>query len=383
MIRIFLTGDNHIGLKYAGYEQGQRLVRHRIDALRRMVQAANEMHCDIFAVAGDLFHSRFGVGKQMVSEVADILAGFEEQVLIIPGNHDHYSTQHDGGNNKDVWSHFEAAISARENILLMTEYRPYELHIRDEQVIIYPGSCRTKHSQPGENNIGWICEQDIRPDRTYRIGMAHGAVEGQTIDTEGAYFLMTRKELESVPVDLWLIGHTHVPFPDLNSDAYREDGRIFNAGTHVQTDVTCNTSGSCFVIEVESGDGLKTVRAKRYVSGSVRFYRKNISIRSGEPLSDVLKRELRDLEDESVVDLVLSGSVTEEDHQAKSQIIDAALSRFLDRRSVDDSALCPLITAERVKREYSETSFAAQLLLKLLDEPREAQLAYDLLKECE
>ena len=383
MIRIFLTGDNHIGLKYAGYEQGRVLAEHRVDALRNMVQAANEARCDIFAVAGDLFHSRQGVGKQVASEVADILSGFEEQVLIIPGNHDYYSARHDGGDSKNIWNHFEAAISARGNILLMTEYRPYELQIRDEQVIIYPGFCQTKHSQPGENNIGWIGGQDIKPDRSYRIGMAHGAVEGQTIDADGIYFQMTRKELEDIPVDLWLIGHTHVPFPQLDVDTYREDGRIFNAGTHVQTDAACNTAGSCFVIEVESGDGRKAVRAKRYISGSVRFYRKHVAVRPEESLRAALARELHPLEDESVVDLVLSGPVSEEDYQFRAQIIQSALSRFLDRKFVDDSALYPLITEDRIKQEYSETSFAARLLLKLLGEPKEAQMVYDLLKECE
>ena len=31
MLRIFLTGDNHIGLKYANYEQGDVLSKYRLD----------------------------------------------------------------------------------------------------------------------------------------------------------------------------------------------------------------------------------------------------------------------------------------------------------------------------------------------------------------
>ncbi len=67
------------------------------------------------------------------------------------------------------------------------------------------------HSAPGENNLGWIKEAEIDPS-VFNIGIAHGALEGETIDSEGLYFLMSRPELEAIPVDVWLIGHTHVPF---------------------------------------------------------------------------------------------------------------------------------------------------------------------------
>ena len=90
MLRIFLTGDNHIGLKYANYEQGDVLSKYRLDALRNMIQTANSLECDIFAITGDLFHSRRGLGKQIVTDVVNILADFEEQVIVLPGNHDYY-----------------------------------------------------------------------------------------------------------------------------------------------------------------------------------------------------------------------------------------------------------------------------------------------------
>lgn len=383
MLRIFLTGDNHIGLKYANYKQGEQLSKYRLDALRDMIQTANSLECDIFAITGDLFHSRRGLGKQIITEVVDILAHFDEQVIVLPGNHDYYTGHPESGESKSVWAHFETAISTKENILLLTEYRPYDLQLRDEHIVIYPAFCQSKHSNPGENNLGWIHEQNIKPDETYRIGMAHGAIEGQTIDREGSYFLMSQKELDTIPVDVWLIGHTHVPFPDLETDSYREAGRIFNAGTHVQTDIACNTEGNGFVIELEGGSGQKQVRAKRCISGPVHFYRKEIHISAGETLSDVLTRELKPIENESVVDVVLAGSVSEEDYQVRQQIVNDALSRFLDTKYVDDTALTPIITEERIKREYSETSFSAQLLLKLLDNPKEAQLVYDLLKSCQ
>lgn len=37
MLRIFVTGDNHIGLKYASHEQATVLASKRIEAFKNMV----------------------------------------------------------------------------------------------------------------------------------------------------------------------------------------------------------------------------------------------------------------------------------------------------------------------------------------------------------
>lgn len=45
MIRIFVTGDNHIGLKYASHEQAAVLSSRRITAFENMVESANKENC--------------------------------------------------------------------------------------------------------------------------------------------------------------------------------------------------------------------------------------------------------------------------------------------------------------------------------------------------
>ena len=47
MIRIFVTGDNHIGLKYINHEKGALLAKTRIDAFVDMVQAAKDEYSDL------------------------------------------------------------------------------------------------------------------------------------------------------------------------------------------------------------------------------------------------------------------------------------------------------------------------------------------------
>lgn len=369
MLKLFVTGDNHIGLKYASHEQAAILAESRITAFESMVQAANRETCGLFVITGDLFENTYSISKKDIKSLLDMLSCFRGTVAVLPGNHDYY--------DKDVkvWQAFKDAMASYDNILLLTEHRPYPLNVNDEAVVLYPAHCTSLHSAPGQNNLGWIKETDIQNDGAYHIGIAHGAVEGETIDKEGRYFLMTRQELEAIPMDVWLIGHTHVPFPRDLTEALAPVGRIFNAGTHVQTDVSCNTEGQCFVVEIGAD---KSVRAKKVRSGNLRFYRKSIALTAGS-MEEALARELAALEDRSVVDLILSGAVTTEEYENRRAVIERALSRFVEG-TYDDYALSKRISKELIDAEFPETSFAAGFLTALLDEPKEAQLAYELLE---
>lgn len=370
MLRIFLTGDNHIGLRYASHEQAALLASERLNAFNGMVDAANGFGCALFVIAGDLFENTYGVPKRDIKALVDILSRFRGIVAVLPGNHDYYDP------DSKLWQQFLSCAEGRDNIVLLREYRPYRLSLGDDEAVLYPAMCTSMHSAPGENNLGWLKGAEV-DGGCFNIGIAHGALEGETIDTEGQYFLMTRPELEAIPMDVWLLGHTHVPFPELGED-FAPAGRIFNAGTHVQTDVACNCAGQCFVIELH---GDKSVRACKYVSGGIRFYRKYIRLAPGE-MASTLERELSGLGERSVVDLVLSGSVTGEEYAGRAALISTALGRFIEG-TYNDSALSRRISAELIDSEFAQTSFAAGFLKALLSEPKEAQLAYDLLRELE
>ena len=373
MLRIFLTGDNHIGMEYGRYEDaGEKIARKRLTAFEGMVAKANEERCDLFVIAGDLFDRTSGIGKRMIRELLGYLDGFSGKVVVLPGNHDYY----DG--DAKIWQDFEEELPGHPNIQLLTGPEPAELELGDRTAVLYPAICPRKHSAPGENSLGWIKKKVIVPDEKYRIGLAHGAIEGETPDMDGIYYLMTKRELEDIPVDVWLIGHTHVPVPRDLTEEYREKGKIFNAGTHVQRDVYNNTEGLCFVIEI--GDD-KKVRAKKTVTGNIRFREIPVKVTAGQ-MREQLERALRDLDDENVVELVVSGAVTDEEYRESRRIEKELMNRFLSGWCTD-SELSRQITGDVIDREFPETSLAAGLLKSLLgqDEPKEAQLVYEMLKE--
>ena len=90
MLRIFLTGDNHIGLKYASHEESAVLASERIEAFYDMVETANQENCNIFVISGDLFENTYSVSKRDIKTLLDTLSRFKGTVAVMPGNHDYY-----------------------------------------------------------------------------------------------------------------------------------------------------------------------------------------------------------------------------------------------------------------------------------------------------
>lgn len=370
-MKIFVTGDNHIGFPYAYCES---LTAKRIDALYTMADKANEERCDLFVVTGDLFHEIYHCSKKDVEKVIDALSRFGGRVLIIPGNHDYY----DG--NVEVWEDFISLSADKSNIKLLKDYEPYSFNVGGEDVAVYPAFCDKPHSKQGENRLGWIKKQNITNDGKIHIGIAHGTVEGQAKDDKQEYFVMKRSELNSIPVDLWLIGHTHTPFPnDLTEDFTPQGVKIFNPGTHVQDKTDKNTDGLCFIIEIDKD---KKIRAKKFVSGPFKLYKGEVNVTCGNMESE-LTDALKGYDNNTViVDLTVKGAVSDGEYSDRDRILDDVLNRFEYRVHINSNGLTRKISDEVIKKEFPvESSFSRNFLLDLLSDAKEAQLAYDLIMD--
>ena len=198
------------------------------------------------------------------------------------------------------------------------------------------------------------------------------------------YFLMTESELSSIPMDAWLIGHTHIPYPnDLKEDSDTTGYKIFNAGTHEQTDLHNDTEGNGFIISIEKNASVANVLARKYVSGKIHFYDRAIQVNpdSETALADAIKKALAGIDKNSVVRIIISGSVKQTEYQDKERIYKEILKEYLTYEK-EDSELSEEITVDKIREEYAETSFAAQFMEKLLENPTELQMAYQLLQSC-
>ena len=377
MVKLFVTGDNHIGRKYDRYpEIKEKLIKSRIDCLQDMVRKAEEEGCDFFVITGDLFDNINSIKVGDVKNVVMTLSAFNGRVLVLPGNHDYFT-----GDDK-VWRDFENALTKTDhNITILNEFREYSFtDIGDKDVVIYPAFCQSKHSV--ENNLGWIKNAEIETRESINIGIAHGALKGITPDMKEEYFLMSEEELKKIPVDAWLIGHTHIAYPgDLDETKETVGYKIFNAGTHEQTDLHNNSEGDCFIIRIEKNDGEPTVYAKKYISGKIRYYDIKVQLGAGTGLKESLAKKAGGYTGNSVIRVTVSGTIPRAEYEDRKKIYEEVLGEYLTYE-VNDNELSEEITIDTIRREFAETSFAAQFMEQLMSDPTELQMAYKMLQEC-
>ena len=378
MVKIFVTGDNHIGKIYSKYpEVKDILIQSRFDSLRNMVIKAEEVGCGLFIITGDLFDNTFKIKVSDVKKVVDILSMFSGDVIVLPGNHDYYA-----GDEK-VWKDFEKSLlNVDHNITLIKEFKTYNFEVGEEKVVIYPAFCQSKLSET--NNLDWIKNSKIQESGVINIGIAHGALQGVTPDIKEEYFLMSEAELVGIPVDIWLLGHTHVPYPNvLKEDEDTIGYKVFNAGTHEQTDISNNTEGNGFIITIEKNGNISKIMARKFVSGRVRYFDIKLAVNpnSDDALAKALNEAISDIDDYSIVKITISGSVKHEEYMNKENIYKECLGRFLTYRKYDNE-LSEEITVDKIRDEFAETSFAAKFMEGLITNPTELQMAYQLIQEC-
>lgn len=367
-LKIFHTSDNHLSIKFEGYPETvqDRLIEARFENLKRLVDKANEAKCDLFVVAGDLFH-KVGVAKKDIVRAAQILREFHgHAVAVLPGNHDFLSP-----GKADLWVQFKE--SAGDHVVLLEKQAVRSLAAFDLDVNLYPAPCDAKHSET--NYIGWVRDAIKDPDVTYHVGIAHGSLEGFSPDPDGKYYPMTVAELSAAGVDLWLLGHTHLSYPVTPGN--RE--RIFYPSTPEPDGFDCDHEGMAWIIEINED---KKVKSERVKTGAYRFLHDDAEVNNLGDIESIRSRYTGGDLGKTLLKLKLKGRLTKEDRE---KLIELGL--FLKERllhvQIDDADVAELITVENINQTFAEKSFPHALLQKFLaDKDQDAlQLAYDLLLE--
>jgi exonuclease SbcD len=357
-MKIFHTGDLHIGMQFSGYPDAVslRLQSAREQVLGNMVDEADRQGCDLFVIAGDLFdHLR--VKKSQMERTIKTLEQFCGLVCVLPGNHDY-----DDGSTP-FWREFEERKAS--NTLLLNRFEPYDLSEYGVDAVVYPAYCHKRHYKG--NNLSWICPKEGR----LNIGIGHGAVEGLSCDTEGRYFSMSMQALRAAGMDWWLIGHTHVRYPD--SDSITEE-RILNCGTPEPDGWNARRTGNAWIIDTEKG----TVNA--VFPNQFFFYDLCYEVHT----EDDFRRVLKDVQalpgEKRLLRLTLSGNCDAETWE-KRQSYYEQLEKETDYLLPRYEALRKNISMEDIQKEFMKESFPYRLLSRLSEDEDAFRLAYELMKE--
>lgn len=361
-LKILHSGDFHIGLRFGNYPEAVRnkLAAARVEALRNLVGEANSRQCDLLVVAGDLFEGH-RVARATVAEAAEILNGFAGPcVLVLPGNHDYYDDV--------LWPTFERQADPAK-VVVLKQCQVYELAPWGLAVDVFAAPCFARHSD--SNNLAWIGERTPDPAR-FNLGIAHGTLAGLSLDMEGMYYPMSEGELRAAGLDLWLLGHAHVRYPDED----RVDGAtIFNAGTPEPDGMNFQGRGNAWLLHV---DAEKRVRGESIPCGMYRFL--DLAYQLTRDFSPLEQELLVDGADRFLVRLTLRGSL-EDDVLAKRADVYSRLEKHLFYVDIEDSRLGRRISREILDREFTAQSFPHRLLSKLADDSEALQIAYELVRE--
>jgi DNA repair exonuclease SbcCD nuclease subunit len=369
MLKVLQTGDVHLGMTHRSRNYPdpvrQQLIDARFNTLARLVDHANEEQCHLFLVTGDLFH-RTLVSEAIIKKTVDILHKFQGNcVAVLPGNHDF-----DDGIGR-LWTTFRDY--AKEEIILLTETQPYHLDEYGLDAVLYPGPCHRQHS--GENRLAWIKNLTQRPQATWHLGAAHGALSGVSPDFDQQYFPMTEDELRRLAMNHWFLGHTHIRYPDL--DEVQDTIFTYN-GTPEPDGFDCSHGGYAWIVELNP-DGSK--RCRSLPAGTFRFRDLAWDVKNEE---DLLRHtaELTTHGEKTLVKLRLKGSLPREAYAIRGRIMQQ-LDESLFYLEWDDQGLIMEITAKDIGEEFSEGSLPYLLLSRLEEQGKNEalQLAYQLIKE--
>jgi len=365
-LRIFLTSDLHLGMKFAGFPGGvqEALVEARFQCLDRIAAAAQDSRCDLLVIAGDLFQS-VGAARRDVERAARALEAFQGRLtVVLPGNHDFVAPE------DSLWRRFRDA--AGDRVLVLDEQRPYPLSTFDLDACLYPGPCTAKHSE--QNAIEWVATAAKERGVRHHLGIAHGSLEGFSPDWDGLYYPMRIADLDGTGVPLWLLGHTHVPFASQEGAA----PRFYCAGTPEPDGWDCAHDGAAVLLSVED-DG--TARRESVRTGSLRFVQKAADVRTQRDVEQLVRQLATRQAPQTLLRLRLRGRADEDAMAAVAGLRESlGMLRHLDLR-LDE--LAEEITPQAIERHYPAGSFPHALLTRLSREGDAEALtvAHDLLEE--
>jgi DNA repair exonuclease SbcCD nuclease subunit len=371
-LRIFLTADVHLGMKFAGYPEVQgELSEARFSTFASLVERANAEGCALFVVAGDLF-DRTSVSKETIARAARSLGEFQGKLAaVLPGNHDYLAHA-----SRSLWTEFAERIG--DSTLLLAEKHPYPLQHYGLDAVLYPAPCDAKHS--GRSAIGWVKTEAREKwgDGGLRIGVAHGSLKGLSpgLDEE-RYFPMSREELLSCGLDLWLLGHVHSRYPD------RPDlpDRVFYPGTPEPDGFDCAHDGSAWILTVKDD---RSVESLPLATGKYRFLHHRASLGSSGDVENLKAAFASPEGARTLCKLSLAGRLSRDLFRGVSRLEEEIRKKIFYLHSpIDTEALREEIKKEDIEREFSEDSFPYRLLGSLADEgDHEAlQIAYEMILE--
>jgi hypothetical protein len=266
----------------------------------------------------------------------------------------------------DLWKTFNELVD--DKLIFLQDEKPYSLKDYGLKTTIYPAPCHSKHSDV--NNLSWISEEEI--DHTIiNIGLAHGSLTGVSPDLDNVYFNMDLKELGEIPMDVWLLGHSHIVYPDVLSI---DNWKVYNAGTPEPDGMDCKHNGNAWIIDIDKD---KNIKSNLVETGKYKFIDKKFILDSLEDYSNI-KDIIKDHSEHTIARIEVSGRLDEEIYKYRQEVF-KEIEKELLYLTIEDTDLKIRINKEKIQKEFTQGSFPEQFLFALEEDDEALQMAYEMI----
>jgi len=187
---------------------------------------------------------------------------FKGPWILLPGNHDPISEQ-------CIWTRVNLLPEKTDNIILAT--KPEPINLLDGRLIILPAPLPYKHVY--NDLTEWFDAYNVN-NESYKVGLAHGAVEGELFEKAEKYNLISKNRVETARLDYLALGDWH--------GMYKISPRIFYSGTPEQDRFRDNNTGNALLVRLYKGHDPEI---ERIPIGKYRWFKHDVKLYQQEDVS--------------------------------------------------------------------------------------------------
>ena len=316
-IRFLHTADWQIGAQFGAIsgDAGALLRAERLKAVERIAELATKRQADFALVAGDVFDDN-QVTDETLRRTINAMAGFGGPWVLLPGNHDSAEAH-------SAWTRLRRLGIVPENVIIADV--PEDIALCDGRVQILPAPLQRRHES--RDLTEWFDRHET-PEGVFRIGLAHGSVEGILPEQTEAHNSIHRRRDETALLDYLALGDWHGTF--------QVTPRTWYAGTPEPDRFKENDSGHVLCVELNEAGA--EPRVERVETGRFRW-RKLEFMADGAESARLLDREIGRAAGETperlVLDLRLSGQTDIAERRAIDDCVETWRARLHHLRMND------------------------------------------------
>jgi hypothetical protein len=232
-LRLLHTADWQIGKPYHAFpaEDAVMLAEARFHVVERIAEQAQADGIDAVLVAGDVFDAQ-GLSDRTIHRLFHSLAGFTGPWLLLPGNHDAALTE-------SIWARAQRLGCVPDNVHLCLAPR---VHLFEAlRLAILPAPLTQRHTH--HDLTEWFAQAETPPG-WWRIGLAHGSVQGILADDIDSSNPIAPNRADQAGLDYLALGDWH--------GTRRIDARTWYSGTPETDRFRANESGQILQVTWES-----------------------------------------------------------------------------------------------------------------------------------